>query len=165
MTIKEYLKEELEEIKEMLKYEDLAKDFINETAENLKDDLNHYFSDLVSEFADLQIDIYYNDLLDWAKDNIYWCDEALGEFGETKDFIKIIQEAQFLKYNDVLYKNAEMIKKALFLIILYDKLEQMDKLEKTLKRTIEIIKVKVEEVEDFDDFEELIEEAIDILIN
>ena len=103
MTVKEYLKEEMKEIKEALKYETLAKDFINETAENLKDDLNYYFSDLVSEFADLQIDIYYSDLLDWAKQNIKWCNEALGQFGESKDFIKIIQEAQYLKYENTYY--------------------------------------------------------------
>lgn len=58
-----------------------------------------YICDAINERADSNIDIYHNDLFEWAKSHIAEIDEAAAEFGipEERTIIGLIQQAQFLE--------------------------------------------------------------------
>lgn len=64
-----------------------------------------YICDIISEIADSHIDIYYNDLFDWAKGNISWIEEANEELGTPTDIIKQIQQGQYIAYEQEMYDN------------------------------------------------------------
>lgn len=70
-----------------------------------------YICDIITELADSSISIYSNDLLEWAKDNYCYIEDAIGEFGnavdnsEKTDFIRTIQQGQYLAYNEEIYNN------------------------------------------------------------
>lgn len=64
-----------------------------------------YIGDIISEIADNHIDIYYNDLFDWAKGNTSWIEEANEELGTPNDIIEQIQQGQYIAYTQELYDN------------------------------------------------------------
>lgn len=144
MTIKEYLKNEVETIKKEMS--ELTRDFTNETLNNLVDDIDYILGELISEYSDYNINIYYDDLFDWAKNNTYWCDEAIAQVGDFKDIIKIIQFAQFLAFEDELYENKRDILKVFVLCIVFDKLEKMVDIEslEIKKNQIDLINENLE---------------------
>lgn len=90
-----------------------------------------YISDIVSEIADNNIDVYYANLFAWATNNTTYIEEALQEFGEprrkdnTIDFIKIIQGGQYYAYERELYDNLEDNLK----FFMYDYIEKILKLD------------------------------------
>lgn len=99
---------------EKLKIEELKKDlYISDFGDCLRDYNNGYIGDIISEIADNNIDIYNSDLIDWAKGNISYIEEALDEFGTPTnsrgqaDFIRIIQQGQYLYNEQDLYNNLE----------------------------------------------------------
>ena len=63
--------------------------------------------DIISEIADSEVDIYYSDLLDWAKGNVNYIEEATAEFGHPGSFFKELQQGQFYAYEQDLCKNLE----------------------------------------------------------
>lgn len=70
-----------------------------------------YISDVIREMTDNNIDIYNYNLFNWvAQDlnNIYYCDEAIHEFGAT-DIIGILQGAQALAIEEDYYNNIDDI--------------------------------------------------------
>lgn len=98
---------------EVFKIEDLKKDlYIGDFGEYFVDYDNGYICDIISEIADNKIDIYNYDLLEWAKYNIDYIENALNEFGTPTDngkadFIRIIQQGQYYYNEQNLYKNLE----------------------------------------------------------
>lgn len=70
-----------------------------------------YICDVFSEIADSNVDIYYSDLFEWAKDNIGYIDEATEEFGNPNDLIKQIQQGEFYAYEQDLYENQNSVLK------------------------------------------------------
>lgn len=68
-----------------------------------------YICDAISEQADSNIDIYYSDLFEWAKNHFDEINEAMQEFGAMSDIIKQIQQAQFLYNERQLYDELEEI--------------------------------------------------------
>lgn len=141
MTIKEYFVNEIQIIKKEIS--EFTRDFINDTLSNLLDDNNYILGDLITEYSDYNIDIYYCDLFDWAKDNTYWCDEALLQGVDFKEIVKIIQFAQFLAFEDELYENKSDILKVFVLCIVFDKLEKMVDIE-----SLEIKKEQIDLIND-----------------
>lgn len=71
----------------------------------------YYICDMISEVADNFVDIYNSDLLDWAKNNYEYIEEAQDEFGTPKDsndnadFFKMISQGEFLYYERLFYDN------------------------------------------------------------
>lgn len=110
-----------------LKIEELKKElFTGDLGEYFRDYDNGYVCDIITEIADNRIGIYYSDLFEWASGNIGYIEEALSEFGtptnckNLPDFIKIIQQGQFLAYEQDIYENLEDILK----FFMYDYIEK-----------------------------------------
>lgn len=68
-----------------------------------------YICDAISEQADSNIDIYYSDLFEWAKNHFDDIEEANKEFGAMSDIVKQIQQAQYLYNERALYDELEEI--------------------------------------------------------
>lgn len=102
------------ETKTMLKIEDLKKDlYVGDLGEYFVDYDNGYICDIITEIADNQIDIYTNDLLEWAKNNYSYIESAIDELGTPTDsngradFLKMIQQGQFYYNEQQLYSYLE----------------------------------------------------------
>lgn len=144
---------------EKIKIEDLKRDlYIGDLGEEIANYNDGYICDVITEIADNNIDIYFNDLFDWAKGNISYIEEALDEFGTPQyngkvDFMKIIQQGQYCMFKQDLYNCLEDIIK--FFVF--------DYIEKQLE-IIEITEEQLEELEseiDFEDNNEQLENIID----
>lgn len=96
---------------ESLRIEDLKKDlYLGDFGEYFNDYNNGYICDIISEIADNNVDIYNYDLLEWAKDNYNYIDDAVAEFGvdtQNFDFWGIIRQGQYLYNDNDLYENLE----------------------------------------------------------
>lgn len=79
--------------------------------EQILDYNDGYICDIFSSIASNNIDIYSSDLFDWAKDNTWYIDESVREYGNCGDIIKQIQMAQGYAYEQELYENQEDILK------------------------------------------------------
>jgi hypothetical protein len=70
--------------------------------------------DIIAEIADSNIDIDYDSLFNFAKENTDWCDNALCECGDLGGFINIIRMAERLKIeNDLDNHIVDSVKSAL----------------------------------------------------
>lgn len=105
---------------------DISQDFVSNWRDNLQS--TEYIVDSFVEFADNNVDIYYNELFDWAKENTSAIDETLQTMDIPKEFIKIIQYAQYNENNNELYEDESNIIYALGYCYALDYLEE-DKLE------------------------------------
>lgn len=121
----------LEELKDNLKagMNDISIDFASDY-DITQDD---YISDLFCEYADNRVDVYNSNLLEWAKYNYEYIEEAIDEYGDVAkdpsgraDFMRTIQQGQFLYYERQLYEDAEDIIKLLAINYL---LENEDEVE------------------------------------
>ena len=57
----------------------------------------------ICELIDDYKDIYYYDLRLWAVDNYKYIEDALEEFGTSKDYHRDIQMGQYLYYSEEIY--------------------------------------------------------------
>lgn len=99
---------------ENLKIEDLKKDlYVGDFGDCFRDYDNGYIGDIITEIADYNVNIYTSDLLEWAKGNYSYIEEALDEFGTPQDdngkadFIRTIQQGQYYANERNLYENLE----------------------------------------------------------
>jgi len=67
----------------------------------LKDSIND--NGAVDDMIDGYIDIYYYDLRLWAVENYNYIEDALVEFGTSKDYHQDIQMGQYLFYREEIY--------------------------------------------------------------
>lgn len=100
----------------MKKIDDLKNDlFIGEIGDRIWDYSNGYICDIISEIADNEIDIYTYNLLEWAKGNYSYIEDAIDELGTPTDsrgradFIGMIQQGQYIYYTQDLYNNLDDI--------------------------------------------------------
>ena len=144
---------------EKLKIEDLKKDlYLGDFGEYFNDYDNGYICDIITEIADNNVDIYNNDLLEWAKGNYSYIEEALNEFGTPTDdngkadFLKIIQQGQYYANERNLYDNLEETLK----FYMYDYIEKTLNVE-------EITEEQNDDLLDFDfsDNNEMLENLVD----
>lgn len=99
-------------MKNLLKVEDLRKDlFVGDFGDCICEYDKGYICDIITEIADAHVDIYTHDLLEWAKDNYSYIDEASQEFGRASDFLAEIRQGQFYCFERDLYNNLEDILK------------------------------------------------------
>jgi hypothetical protein len=118
------IKEQIAELVELLEengsyslsfYEEYSDDFAN----------NEYLGDLIHEWADSQVSIYYDSLWNWVREygiSVDYIQRAVAEgLVDTADFdiYKAIQCAQYLFYSDEVYAD-------------YATLEQLHKLHREL---------------------------------
>lgn len=100
--------EMLEELKNSLESEVL--DLFDEAVGYNEDS---YICDVITEVSDSNVNIYNSDLLKWSADNYSYIEDAISEFGFAKnsegepDFIKCIQQGQYLYYKELFYDNLD----------------------------------------------------------
>lgn len=71
-----------------------------------------YIGDIITEVCDNNVDIYNNDLWEWSKDNEYYIEQAITEFGidsNNFDLIKLFQQGQYLYFQETCYNNLDDI--------------------------------------------------------
>ena len=95
-------------MKNLLKIDDLRKElYTGDLGDRFCDYDNGYICDIITEIADNAVDIYTSDLLDWARNNYEYIDEATEELGRPDDFLGEIRQGQFLYNEHDLYDNLE----------------------------------------------------------
>lgn len=95
-------------MKNLLKIEDLRKElYTGDFGDCICDYDNGYICDIITEIADNHVDMYRSDLLDWARVNYDYIDEANEELGRPDDFFGEIRQGQFLYNEHDLYDNLE----------------------------------------------------------
>lgn len=73
---------------------------------------NGYICDIITEVCDNNVDIYNSDLWDWAKDNEYYIEQAINEFGidsSNFDLIGLFRQGQYFYYEETCYNNLDDI--------------------------------------------------------
>ena len=117
-----------------------------------------YLCDILSEINDSNIDIYYSDLFEWAKDNFSYINEAKQEFGTSEDITKEIQQGQYLQNQEEIYNNLD----DMLSIYIYNILKE-NNIEELTEEQNDIIYDLVESMKDNDklyDNDEIISEII-----
>lgn len=90
---------------------DLARNLSFTCGDQIANYNSGYICEVFSEIATNNIDIYYSDIFDWAKDNTWFIDESMKEYGNCNDIVKQIQMAQGYAYEQELYENqADVLK-------------------------------------------------------
>lgn len=83
-----------------------------------------YLYDTINEIADNSIDIYNYDLLEWSKNNYYYIEYALDEYGTPTDsngkadFIRMIQQGQYYQNLEEIHDNLDDMLKIYILDLL-----------------------------------------------
>lgn len=99
-------------MKELLKIEELKNDLnLGDYGEDITNYNNGYISEIINEIADNYIDIYTDDLFEWAKGNTYYIDRAVNELGRPDTIEDEIRQGQYIAYQEDLYNNIEDILK------------------------------------------------------
>ncbi len=160
MTIKDYLENKKEELKEVMN--PISKDFAFDFECS---DSNSYINDCFTEYADSQVDIYTNDLLEWVKGNYSYIEDYVKEFGQPEkfDFIHLIQCGQFYEHYQNLYRDEDEIKALIYVL----KLLQLDdaileqELDEELESNIdETLNNNWCDIERFDQYEDIINSTL-----
>lgn len=132
--LKEQLAELEEENNDILEnqIDDLTRDFIDQYKDQFTTD--DYIEDLINEFCDNEVSIYYSDLDEWVKGNSSWVEDAVSNGlvdMQHFDYYKALQAGQYMENQDTIYNDKE----------------QLDKYIENLKQ-IEELKNQIENEED-----------------
>lgn len=165
--ILEQLNNLLEEAESNFHY-DISNYFYNDNKDYYTN--NSFICDSISECADNNVDIYNYDLLEWAKGNYSWIEEAIDNFGVAQDsngradFIRTIQSGQFMSNEHDIYNDIEEIIKA---FVIYALIEELQDIEFTIdSEQFDLLKDALEEKPDidtdsrFDDISDYVNELI-----
>ena len=110
-----------------------------------------YLCDTINEIADNSVDIYNYDLLEWCKDNYFYIEYALDEYGTPTDsngkadFIRIIQQGQYYQNLEEIHDNLDDMLKIYILDLL-----QKEEIEEITQEQEEKIDELVENWKDND---------------
>ena len=157
---KEELKKWLEEKKEDLKggMNDVSIDFASDYDLNS----NSYLNDLFTEYADNQVSIYYNDLIEWLKGGgDEFVERYVAEFGideKNFDFWGIVRGGQFLDFQERLFADEKDI---IELMVVNYLLNNEEEIERELEES-ELEEMIDEVVDDLQRYERM-EDGIDII--
>lgn len=124
----------------------------------------YYICDMISEVADSFVDIYNDDLLDWAKNNYNYIEEALDEFGTPQDnngkadFFQMIRQGQYLYYDNLFYDNIDNFIKYYVLKYLIDNKISID--DEKLEELLEVDSTDVDNNDYLEDIDNYVEEFL-----
>lgn len=124
----------------------------------------YYICDMITEVADSFVDIYNDDLLEWAKDNYSYIEEALDELGTPQDsngkadFIKMIQQGEYLYYERLFYNNLDEFIKYYILKYLIDNEISID--DDKLDNLLDYITSEIDHNQEFNEVDDCIEEFL-----
>ena len=138
---------------------------IHDIQKRLCDYSDGYICDVITEIADNDVDIYYSDLFEWAKDNWSYIDDACQEFGmpscnDTNIIIKLIQQGQFYYNEQLLYEDLD----SMLLNFCYNYIEYDLKINEIAEEQQEEIENKCTNVDNNDMLEDFTE-FLDDLFN
>lgn len=125
---------------------------------------NYYIDDMISEVVDSFVDIYNSDLLDWAKNNYEYIEEALDEFGTPTDsngradFLKMISQGEYLYYDRLFYDNLDDFIKYYVLKYLIDNKINID--DEKLEELLEVDSTDIDNNDYLEDIDSYVEEFL-----
>lgn len=123
-----------------------------------------YICDMINEVADSFVDIYNSDLLDWAKNNYEYIEEALDEFGTPTDsngradFFQIIRQGEYLYYDRLFYDNLDDFIKYYVLKYLIDNKINID--DEKLEELLEVDSTDIDNNDYLEDIDSYVEEFL-----
>ena len=130
----------------------ISRDFYGDYRDNYNS--SSYICDSITEYADNNVDIYNYDLLEWAKSNYEWIEEAIDNFGVAQDsngradFMRTIQSGQFMSNEHDIHKDIEEIIKA---FVIYALIEELQDIEFTIdSEQFDLLKDALEEKPEID---------------
>lgn len=156
--IKKLLEDRKEELKNQIS--DISCDFCGD----YDIDSNNYICDAITEYADGYVDIYVNALLEWAKNNYEYVEQAIDELGVATDsrgkadFVRTIASGQFLKNEEELNQDIDEIIELLTINYLLKNEIEID--EETLEDLLENVKYSIDNNDYFSDILDKINEHI-----
>ena len=124
----------------------------------------YYICDMINEVADSFVDIYNSDLLDFAKNNYEYIEEALDEFGTPTDsngradFFKIIIQGEYLYYERLFYDNLDDFIKYYILKYLIDNKINID--DEKLEELLEVDSTDIDNNDYLEDIDSYVEEFL-----
>jgi hypothetical protein len=139
---------------------------VHDIQKRLCDYSDGYICDVITEIADSDVDIYYSDLFEWAKNNWSYIDDACREFGmpdskDTNIIIKLIQQGQFYYNEELLYDDLDnMLLNFCYSYLLHDL-----KIEEITKEQQEAIEEKCTNVDNndrLDDYVDFLNELFNV---
>ena len=149
-----YLNDKIEDIKKYMY--DITIDMVYSYYET-----GHYISDSISFGADDMIDIYTNDLLEWAKDNVIAIDDAIQELGKPDNFFFYITQAQYLSYSESMNEDYDSIQKLSCLLFIKNN-ENRDLLsDDNIDKILDDLNYSLDS---FEDIKSYVDETIDEII-
>lgn len=112
----------------------------------------HYITDCISWASDDLVDIYTNDLLDWACDNYDMIDESINELGQPDNFLDIIRQGEYYSNDKQMYEDLNEIVKLSALYMIDDN-EQKDNLNDVdIDKIIDELDLETETFEELSDY-------------
>lgn len=151
-----------------VKIEDLKRE-VEKNFESYEEYITEYYNyqndidNIIHDIADNNVDIYNYDLLEWAKDNYSYIEEAIDEFGVATDergradFIRCIMQGQYLYIEQTLYNNKASMLEYLAYYILDDK--GITEIEE--EKATEISMIDFDRIERIDELEEEIDNILE----
>lgn len=123
---------------------------------NYQDDIN----DIIFDIANNNVDIYTYDLLEWAKDNYSYIEDAVQEYGidaQNFDFIGLIRQGQYKYIEETLFNNYDNMLEYLAYYILQD--EGIEELEED--KATEISMINFDNIDSITELEDELHEIIE----
>lgn len=120
--------------------------------------------DMITEVADSSVDVYNDDLLDWAKNNYDFIEDALDEFGTPQDsngkadFFQMIRQGEFLYYDNLFYDNIDNFIKYYVLKYLIDNKISID--DEKLEELLEVDSTDIDNNDYLEDIDDYVEEFL-----
>lgn len=151
------MKVKIEDLKkECKKYFESYEKYITDYCYGYGDDV----SDIIYQIADNSVDIYNSDLIEWVKDNSYYVEQYVKEFGidsSNFDYYGALRGGQFLQIEETLYNNKANMLEYLAYYILQDKgIEEIEE-----EKAIEISMINFDNIDSITELEDAIEEIIE----
>ena len=129
--------------------------YLGDYGEEFENYNDGYISDIASEIADNNIDIYYNKLFAWLPDNYGYVEDAIDEFGTptdsrgNADLIRMIQQGQYLANIEDLHDNMKDILMNVALNHISDTIDEI-----TEEQEEELLEL-YDRITDYDELDEL----------
>lgn len=155
--IKILLEDKKEELKRQMS--DISCAFCGDYSDITRD---NYICDAITECADGQVDIYTSDLLEWAKSNYEYVEQAIDDFGVAKnsngraDFVQTIVSGQFIKNEEELNRDIEEIVELLIINYLLEQDIEIE--EETIEELLDDVKYTINSANYFSDILDKINE-------
>lgn len=147
-----------------VKIEDLKKE-LEKQFESYEEYITEYYNyqddiyDIIHDIADNNVDIYTYDLMEWAKDNYSYIEDAVQEYGidaQNFDFIGLIRQGQYKYIEETLFNNySNMLEYLAYYILQDDGIEEIEE-----EKATEISMINFDNIDSITELEDELHEII-----